>query len=357
MTIRKIREVTFDMDETIVTATLSNANECVLLLSSGVVGRYQINEKISQSLFSVNDVFKYTDGGFDITAPSTIYTLDSIVVVVNDYKTHGYIHYPEKYNSLHLFREDYCASISCYPIALFKNESGVPHIIYSVAWNHVQVMNLNTRQVLTAAKSLIQENAEENHIKFCKTHGEGSKLPWPRRYDYFFGKLHLSPDQKNFLSAGWIWGSYDAYNVYDIDRFVTSNRIAEISIGDWEHCNRGVCWIDNTTVAVPYNPSAEGDKEADALCEIHCYKVGAADSEIYTKIKLRNIDIVNTTIHFNAKQNAFIAFSDNTGIVVISVKGEILFQDEELKPDAYYPDINLFLKVENKTVTSYRISF
>ena len=100
-------------------------------------------------------------------------------------------------------REDYYAEHSSYPIALFKDDSGIPHLIYSQAWNHTQIMNLDTRQVLTAAKSLIEENAEEKHLKFYAEHEESNKLLWPRSYDYFFGALSLSPNQKNFLSTGW----------------------------------------------------------------------------------------------------------------------------------------------------------
>ncbi len=33
--------------------------------------------------------------------------------------------------------------ITNYPIALFKNNDGIPHIIYGAAWNHVQIMNLD----------------------------------------------------------------------------------------------------------------------------------------------------------------------------------------------------------------------
>ncbi len=87
-------------------------------------------------------VFNYSDGGFDITAKTSIYTIDEIVLVVNDFKRHGFVHYPGKYHALHLWREDYHANISAYPIALYKNEKAGPHLILRVAWNHIQIMKV-----------------------------------------------------------------------------------------------------------------------------------------------------------------------------------------------------------------------
>lgn len=280
------------------------------------------------------------------------------MVIVNDYKRHGWIHYPAKYQALHLWRGDYCASISSYPIALFKNDSGVPHIIYAEDWNHIQIMNLDNLQILTASKSLIEENAEEDQIEFCKQYNEINKHPWPSPYDYFFGKLHMSPDQKRFLSAGWVWGSYDVCNVYDIEHFINSNRIKEISIGAWQHCGRSICWLDNTTVAVPYNPGAEGDKDSnkDSPHEIHFYKVGEETPEIERRIKIPEVDIVNAKIHFNQQLNAIVAFSEKPGIAVISLDGEILFQDKDVKIDSYHPDLNLLLTTEDKTISVYQIT-
>ncbi|MEO1032549.1 MAG: hypothetical protein AAFX55_14150, partial [Bacteroidota bacterium] len=260
MEITVAHNITLDTEEKIITSAASSLNELVMLLSSGDVIRYDINRQDAKRLFSVKSSVSYKDGGFDINAKSTIYTLDAIVVIVNDYKQHGFVHYPEKYKKLRLWREDYHADISRYPIALFKNDIGIPHLIFSEAWNHLQIMNLDSRQILTASKSLIEENAEERHIEFYKKHKEDNKLPWPRPYDYFFGKLEMSPNNESFLSAGWVWGSYDAYKVYEVKHFIENNRIADIPLGYCEHSNRAACWIDDKTVAVAYNPLEKDDE-------------------------------------------------------------------------------------------------
>ncbi|MBK9246984.1 MAG: hypothetical protein IPM69_02455 [Ignavibacteria bacterium] len=357
MKIHKIHEITFDMEETILSATVSKKNEIVMLLSSGLVGRYTINEPLGERLFSVIDNIGYTYGRFNLTAQTSLYTLDEIVVVVNDYKTDGYIHYPGKYHALHFSRKDKCADISMYPLALYKNEDGVPHVIFAVAWNHIQIMNLDTRQILTAAKSLIEENAEEKHIEFYKKYSEDNKLFWPSPYDYFFGKLLMSPNRKRFLSVGWYWGSYDYYTVYDVENFITSNRISDIPIGNWEHLNRSTCWIDNDTIAVSYNPLIDDDEDAtpESPFEIHFYKIDGKTAEIVKKIQVEDKNILYSKLYYNKELDAFIVVSDKIGISILSLDGQILLKDETLKVDEYSLETGFFINTENKMITLYDI--
>lgn len=357
MKVIKVRDITLDTDETIMAATLSKSNEAVLLLSSGSVIRLDLDSQNGTYLFSVKSDIGYTDGGFDIAAKTSIYTMDEIVVVVNDFKRHGFVHYPHKYHALHLWREDYHADISTYPIALYKNANGVPHLIFGEAWNHIQIMNLDTRQVLTASKSLIEENAEEQHIEFYKKYNEDNKLPWPRPYDYFFCKLFVSPNQSEFLSAGWVWGAYDSYHIYDIEKFISSNRISYLSIGVWEHENRASCWVDNETIAVAYNPFTEGDENstADTPCEIHFHKISGDNAEIDKRIQVVEKNIVSSRMYFNRAINSFVVLSDYGGLSVISLDGEPAFKDENFKANEYNVETGLFLQIEHKTISVYEL--
>jgi hypothetical protein len=357
MEITKIHDIRFDTEESIMTATLATENKLIMLMSSGNVICYNIDKQKGEHLFSVKSNFSYEDGGFDINSKSTIYTMDSIVVIVNDYKRHGFVHYPNKYKKLHLWRKDYHADISCYPIALFKNELDIPHLIFSEAWNHLQIMNLDSRQILTASKSLIEENAEEKHLEFYKKHKEDNKLPWPRPYDYFFGKLEMSPNNESFLSTGWAWGSCDAYNVYDVKHFLENNRIADIPLGGWEHSNRAANWIDNKTVAVAYNPLEEDDENAtnDSPQEIHFYRIKDNKPEIENKVQVKGLDVVNSKMYFNRELNSIFLISDKQGIAIISLEGEILFHDEKLSLTQYYPTLNRLVKTDDRSVTIYKL--
>jgi hypothetical protein len=354
----KIHDITLDTDETIMTATLSKSDEVVMLMSSGSVIRFNLDDQKGKHLFSVKSDIGYSDGGFDITAKTSIYTMDEIVVVVNDFKRHGFVHYPDKYYALHLWREDYHADISTYPIVFYKSEDSVPHLIFGEAWNHIQIMNLDTRQILTASKSLIEENAEERHIEFYKKHNDVNKLAWPRPYDYFFGKLFLSPNQKKFLSAGWAWGSCDSYNVYNIEHFISSNRISDLRIGAWEHENRATCWVDNETIAVAYNPFTEGDDNstADSPCEIHFHKIREDNVEIDKKIQIADKNILSSKMYFNGALDSLIIVSDKGGLSVISLDGQVVFKDENLKTNEYSIDTGCFLVADNKTISIYEIT-
>ncbi len=357
MKANNIYDITFDTDETIMNATLSKSNEVVMMMSSGSVIRYNLDDRAGKHLFSVKSDIGYSDGGFDITAKTSIYTMDEIVVAVNDFKRHGFVHYPGKYYALHLWREDYHADISTYPIALYKNADRVPHLIFGEAWNHIQIMNLDTRQILTASKSLIEEEAEERHIEFYKKQSEDNKLAWPRPYDYFFGKLFISPNQKKFLSAGWAWGSCDSYHVYDIDKFISSNRISDIGIGAWEHENRATCWVDKETIAVVYNPFTEGDENstADSPCEIHFYKISGDNVNIEKKIQIADKNILSSRMYFNGTMNSFITVSDKACLSVISLDGQITFKDENLKVNEYSVEAGYFLVANNKTISVYEL--
>ena len=353
MEIEKIHELIFE--EKIETATLSNSNKIVMLMSSGSVITFNLIEENAEYLFSTKSNFSFEDGGFDTAEKSTIYTLDEIVVIANDFKRHAYIHYPKKYKALHLWRENYGASNSCYPIAMFKDDKDVSHIIYAASWNHIQIMNLDTRQILTAAKSLIEENAEEDHIEFYKKYNEDTKLPWPSRYDYFFGKLHVSPNKKYFLSAGWVWGSYDSYRIYNIDRFINNNRISDIIIDGWQHENRSVCWIDDQTIVVGYDPKVEEEEggkiiDMNADCEFHFYNFIDEKVELNKKVKIENLDIVNAIIQFNSELNSIVTFSEKFGVAVISLDGNIKYSNASLKVDSYLTEVNLFLTINDKTI-------
>lgn len=357
MRISKVHDITLDFEEKIQAAALKSTNELILLMNSGDVIRYSIEEEKTALLFTAKTGFSHEDGGFDINAESTIYTLDSIVVVVNDYKQHGFVHYPNYYEKLHIQRRDYYADISCYPIALYKNEAGVPHLIYAQDWNHIQIMNLNTRQILTAAKSLIEENAEEKRIEFYKKHKEFNKLPWPSPYDYFFGKLSVSPDKKYFLSTGWAWGSCDFYKVYELKHFIENNRIAQIDIGSWEHSNRAACWIGDRTVAVAYDPLEEGDDGATehSAQELHFYTIKDNQSVLERKIEVPDIDLVNAEIYFNKEAGCFILLSEKDGIVVLSTNVEMLLKDRKRNFDSYNTELNLLLEIKGNNINICQI--
>ena len=359
MKLEKTHELTLTGDETILCASLVNADEWLMLKSTGAVVRHKASDGTGESLFSAkpHPQMNYKDAEFDLSAPCSIYSMDPVVVVVNDFKRHGILSYPGKYHSIHLIREDYLASISRYPIAFFKDGTGTPHLIYSEAWNHLQIMHLDTRQVLTAAKSLITENAEEDHIAFYQRHPEDNKLPWPRPYDYFFGQLLMSPDNKKFLSKGWHWGSSDAYNIYDVADFMTNTRITYKNIGYWEHSNRPACWIDDATVAVAYYPleDEERDQSLGNSTKLHFYDVSADEPSIIKRLTFDGFDGSFDELYYSGSLNVLVGLHKEKGLIICDMEGQILLKEGSFNPSAFYPELNMFITVDDKSVYVHQL--
>lgn len=357
MKIQKINEITFQTEETILNAVQSSETELVLLLSSGMVLRADMTTHKAKSLFEAEDDGNYTNGGFDITSPTSIYTLDQIVVVVNNLKVHGFIHYPGQFQKLMFAREDYYGDISSYPVALYKNQEGVPHLIYSEAWNHIQIMNLDTRQILTADKSLIEVDAEKRHIEFYKQYKEHDTHAWPTRYNYFFGKLKISPDQRYFASAGWIWGSADCYRIFDIETFLKEHRISGLQIGTWEHENRSWCWVNHNTIAVLYSPFMEGDEDTttETPYEIHYYIIEDLQAQLSKKILLEhNPQVMNASMHYDSAWDVFIFVTDQK-CQVISATGKNLLSEHGYAITNYNQETRTLLCINEKTIELYAI--
>ncbi|MCX2680049.1 hypothetical protein OOZ15_08880 [Galbibacter sp. EGI 63066] len=357
--LHKTHRLTFNTDETIKAAALSAPNELVMLMSSGLMLRYKIDADKTTPLFSVKNGIQYSDGCFDIDDPVSIYTINDIVVVVNDFKCHGYIHHPGKYEALHFGRTDCHANITQYPIALFKNKEEVPHLIYSEEWNHLQIINLDTLHILTAAKSLIEEGAEQRHLELQEKYKINNTIKWPRAYDYFYGRLEMSPDQQHFLSAGWIWGSNDSYCVYNVDDFIHNHRITDKLLDIWEHCNRPACWVDNETVAVVYNASEEGEEEVNSETrvndEIHFYKINSDKPELKRKVSVDNFNAFYAKIYFSKDLHAFVLVPNEKGLAVLSLDGEVLLHDKEVFINTYNPDLNMGISWEDQTINIYQI--
>ncbi|MCC9043148.1 hypothetical protein LNQ81_10730 [Myroides sp. M-43] len=357
MKIEKKGTYTITTEETILSAAISKENEIVMVLSNGDLARYNFLSNETIKVSSLKDSMGYTDNGFELTEPISIYTLDDIIVIVNNFKRHGYVFNPKQEYRLHLWRGDYHTNITKYPISLYKNDNDVPHLIYADDWNRVQIMNLDTRQVLTAAKSLIEEGAEEKHIEFHKTHEESNKLAWPSTYDYFYGELKISPDNKHFLSSGWVWGSFDYIKAYNINHFIIDNRIKDINIYGGEHESRQICWINANTVAIEHDPYVEGDDEAtkETLKEIHLYQIKENTSTLLNKIQIQLKNIKYHNMYFDTTLDAFVLINSNEAVYIVSRTGDVLHQDNTIRTSAYNTTYQQFLEFNEKSVTIYKL--
>lgn len=365
MKIEQKYSYTLATEDTILSATLSKENEIVMVLSNADVIRHNLNTNTTEVVFTLNDSMNYSDGGFDLTSPISIYTLDDIIVVVNDFKCHGYIHKPNDY-TIHISRGNYHADRSKYPIALYKDNNGVPHLICSENWNHIDIVNLSTRQILTVSKSLIEEGAEQRHLDWYKNNEERYKSLWPTSIDYFYGEIILSPDKQLFLNTGWVWGSQDRFHIYDIQDFITNPRISYIYVNNWEHESRSACWVNNNTIAVEYDPALEEEYDEDGndiirtpaekeFKEIHFYQIVGNSCTLSKKIKLQDKDIKYYRMYFDTTLDAFVLINSTKAVYIVSKKGEVLHQDNTIRTSVYNTTHQQFLELKEKSVSVYKL--
>ena len=218
-------------------------------------------------------------------------------------------------------------------------------------------MNLNTRQILTADKSLIEVDAEKRHLDFYQQYEEHNTHAWPTPYNYFFGKLKLSPDQRYFASAGWIWGSADCYRIFDVETFLKEHRISGIQIGFWEHENRSCCWVNHNTIAVLYSPFMEGDEDAtkETPYEIHYYTIKDSQAQLSKKILLEhNPQMINASMHYDSAWDVFIFVADQK-CQVVSATGKSLFSEDGFAITNYNQETRTLLCINEKTIELYSI--
>lgn len=336
-------------DEAIQCATLLNSNEVVLLLADGDVCSWNLNEGKARHLFSAID-----SNGFDIGAPCAIYTMDQIVVIVNDRKTHGFAYNGKTGLMIPIHREDYHADVSSYPIAIYNDERGVPHLIYAVAWNHLQIMNLDTQVLLTANKTVIVAEARDK--KFYEQHPQiESRMPWPRNLDYFYGQLSFSPDGKRFLSRGWDWGSSDDYEIFDLHHFIHHEHVLGDSFFGGEHTNRPICWIDDHRLATTYYPYRD-ENEPVKTTHVHIYEDVRNGVDPIKEFIIDDSDEVYGEMFYSREYGVLIQFEDGHGTWIYNLDGNIKWRDKSFTPTSFHPDLGLFLSIDDRAIMIHRLT-
>lgn len=356
MNIIKTFEYTFE--ENIVAVHQKNTEELIVLLQNEVVVKHHVITNETKELFSIKTAMNYSDGGFDINAPCSIYAMDDIIVVSNDKKTHAIIHYHEKY-TIRIQREDYHADISKFPIALFKNQDNIPHIIFATAWNRVDVMNLENCHNLTADKSLIEQDAEESHAKYANPEKHGYHI-WPSNFDYFYADLIMSPDNKHFLSKGWSWGSSDSYYVFRIEDFIKNKRITYQAVNHWEHESRAACWITNDELVVCCNAISEefDDADPDNPIEIVIYKLTGEKFEIIKRTRVSDLADTDHEFQYSFALQAIVSYpKTNLGLLIFDLDGKTILKENQYKIENFNIENHTFSTFDKHELNIFKIEF
>lgn len=349
----------FEQIENILTANFADNASIVFIGNTGEVFRFSITDNTYSPLFSMEKSLEYySDETFSPDTAKMLYCHENIVVAANTFGTKAVLHITGKHHSIVLHREDYHAKITKFPIGIFKDSTGTNHLIYGTGWNRVEIMNMDTLQILTAAKSVIEQDAEKRYM-IPSTNLPAHSNPWPSKFDYFYGAIAVSPNQKRFISMGWVWGSNDSFYIFDIDDFISNPRITFTSTDAWEHNDRTTCWIDDNRIAVAINPYEDNEEDGlkESPCQIYIYRVDSNSPYIETKVVVPGHYIIKTTMHYLHDSNAFLLYGATTGVLIVSLSGEILLHEPDVRPVNYNESTKEILLISgNNTIEIYQIT-
>lgn len=355
------QKIVFSPEEkSICSANFYVENQIVVLFSTGEVMSYDIVENHWKTLCCIE---KFYLQHFDLQAKTSILTFGEIIVVFNDFKTHGFIFYPKENTLFPIIRENYQVEHSYFPMAFFENQDKTPFLIYAVDWNRIDILNLDNLHITTADKSLIEVGAEQKRNEFYEKFPQFSqeKRPYPKPFDYFYGEILVSPNQREFLSKGWVWGSADSYKVFDIQKFIAENRISYTFDFQAEHEDRAACWVDKDIIAIGYNTEIEGEcsvfyeenaglfsKESPYVLLIFSRVNG--NFQLNKTIKIEK-QVVDSFLYYDEALGVFISYSEK-GLVIFNEQGEI-YVKENAPIKSYSPNQKKFLHFTEKEVLIY----
>lgn len=273
---------------------------------------------------------------------------DKYLCITNKKGRYGYVYDLENNKIiLELDREDYHTEETLFPIAFFIRDNKT-YLIHAVDWNHIDLTDLTTQTTITKRKTNTYK--EEGYL------------------DYFYGELHISPDQKWLLSSGWVWQPVSYIKFINLQNWLTKNNAEpeihnpnNFSIMSY-YWDRALCWTDNQTIAYLYTPKEEELDDQEALE----YKLNKDKSYIlFYNINERKIqkkiefsDFPQNTFH-EATEDCRLFFKKNIfagsltqGLSIINPEnGKLIFQNKQLKIDKFHSKLNLFYRLEQNNNT------
>lgn len=83
--------------------------------------------------------------------------------------------------------------------------------------------------------------------------------------------------------------------------------------------------------------------------------VDEGNARLERKLKVPGLKVSNSKMYFNRNFECFVLYSGEEEVIVLSLDGKILMRDGKLKPQMYFPKLNLFAKTDDKAVTLYHI--
>ena len=241
-------------------------------------------------------------------------------------------------------REDYHADVSVYSIGFIEREGRIL-LIHQTQWNRLDITDLESGNLLTERKIKIEVTPDKYDEK---TGGIIKGKRESENYlDYFHSSLHISPDGRNFLSNGWVWGPADNIRCFNAEEFFSAYELCSFGIeySNGYNWDRPCTFIDNNIFAViaddHTNELDEEELEEYEYRQLQFYKLDDINGDKWLKnFKTFKTDIfdcdtvygeVKGEIHFDNKLNKLVALTDK-GAYLVTLEGKIT---EEI-PDVNY---------------------
>ncbi|MHA2501421.1 MAG: hypothetical protein ACXAE3_00925 [Candidatus Kariarchaeaceae archaeon] len=184
-----------------------------------------------QSILEITDNTISQISGMDFTKEVSL-QYDSkagLIVVANTYGEFAYVLTTSGELKLSTSRGKYQIKHSVFPLFLFEHNS-VYYLIHGSDWNRLDISNIETGDIITARQ--VSDS-----------------------FDYFHGKLLLSPNHTWLVSDGWVWAPVGMVTYWTLDRWfqdpgTPESRDVVYSLAGREEWGMGLCWYSDTKLLV-----------------------------------------------------------------------------------------------------------
>ena len=230
---------------------------------------------------------------------------------------------------LKLTREDYHCDVSSYSIG-FIEHNGRVLLIHQTQWNRLDITDLGTEELLTEREIIFRETGEMETNNW----GTSPKMESKNYIDYFHSLLHISPDNKHFLSNGWIWQPSDNIMCFETEQFLKEYE----PCGEHIKYYRGYTWdrpctfVGNDTLVIAADKdeiTAEDGvneselKEPPTYHQLLFYKLSEVKARIYTYSGYEGHDTF--PLAYSAKADCDVFTFDEYGDIAV---GELHYEPE-----------------------------
>ena len=258
-----------------------------------------------------------------------LYLHGDYICVVENFATHGAVFDRNHGTTTSIEREDYHADVSSYSIG-FLERNGHTLLIHQTQWNRLDITDLTTGQLLTERvirheKIGVDENGVPQMI------AENYK-------DFFHGLIHFSPENKKFLSNGWIWHPIGSIACYDVEQFLKSYEPGGHGTCGTDNWDVPCTFINDTTLVVGCSEDVSdhgenGNPEQDEkhVQKLYFYDVNSTKDRWLEPMKVLDADVfpmdefgaVNGRLYFDEQTSRLIAMSTR-GTYILTLDGKVV---------------------------------